>query len=238
MTLIKTENLSLSYDGIEVIKNLNIEIHDGDYICVIGENGSGKSTLIKGLLQLINTTSGKIIYGDNLINNKIGYLPQQTNVQKDFPASVKEIVMSGFQNKVRFFPFYTLEQRKRSEEIFELLGISSIKNKCYNELSGGQQQRILLARALCATNNILILDEPIAGLDPVITAEFYDIIDTLNKQTNTTIIMVTHDLSVVEKYANKVLHLFDNSFIFDTKENYKTSEFGSKYLGGGKNDID
>lgn len=222
MTIIKTENLSLSYDSKEVIHNLNIEIKKGDYVCVIGENGSGKSTFIKALLKLIKATSGKIILTNDLVNGNIGYLPQQSDDKKDFPASVSEIVMSGFQNKFKFLPIYTNEQKQKANEAYKLLGIENLKKKSFCELSGGQKQRVLLARSFCASENILILDEPVSGLDPVITKEFYEIIKDLNKNNNTTIIMVTHDLNVIEKYANKVLHLCENSYEFYDANQHQT----------------
>ena len=222
MTIIKTENLSLSYDSKEVIHNLNIEIKKGDYVCVIGENGSGKSTFIKALLKLIKPTSGKIILTNDLVNGNIGYLPQQSDDKKDFPASVSEIVMSGFQNKFKFLPIYTNEQKQKANEAYKLLGIENLKKKSFCELSGGQKQRVLLARSFCASENILILDEPVSGLDPVITKEFYEIIKDLNKNNNTTIIMVTHDLNVIEKYANKVLHLCENSYEFYDANQHQT----------------
>lgn len=235
MSLISTSNLTLAYDGVEVVKNLNIQIDSGDYVCIIGENGSGKSTLAKAILGLIRPVSGKIEFADNESRSNIGYLPQQTNVQKDFPASVQEIVMSGFIGKLSVFPFYKKSQKNKADEILKTLGIYHIKKQCYNKLSGGMQQRVLLARALCAAQNILILDEPVASLDPIITSEFYDIIDKLNKQNNITVIMISHDTAAVEKYATKVIHLSDSSYIFDTAQNYMASEYGKKYIGGESN---
>lgn len=223
MTIIKTENLSLSYDSKEVINNLNIEINKGDYVCVIGENGSGKSTLIKALLKLIKPTNGSIILSNELIDGNIGYLPQQSNDKTDFPASVNEIVMSGFQNSFNLLPFYSKQQKEKADSAYKLLGIEHLKNVSFNELSGGQKQRVLLARSFCASENILILDEPVSGLDPVITKEFYEIIKHLNENNNTTIIMVTHDIQVIDKYANKVLHLYENGYEFTDANQYKSS---------------
>ena len=224
MTIIKTENLSLSYDSKEVINNLNIEINKGDYVCVIGENGSGKSTLIKALLKLIKPTNGSIILSNELIDGNIGYLPQQSNDKTDFPASVNEIVMSGFQNSLNLLPFYSKQQKEKAASAYKLLGIEHLKNVSFNELSGGQKQRVLLARSFCASENILILDEPVSGLDPVITKEFYEIIKHLNENNNTTIIMVTHDIQVIDKYANKVLHLYENGYEFTDANQYKSSK--------------
>ena len=232
MALIQTEGLTLAYDGREVVCDLDIQICDGDYLCIIGENGSGKSTLTKALLGLISPKSGKITYGDGMRKTDIGYLSQQTVTQRDFPASVEEIILSGCQNKLGVLPFYTKEHKVKAENIINTLGISDIKKRCYNELSGGQQQRVLLARALCATDRILVLDEPVAGLDPVITTEFYDIINTLNKQSKITVVMVSHDLSAVKLYATKVLHIHDKGYTFATASDYISSELGSGYLGG------
>lgn len=231
MAIITTKDLTLAYDGADVVKNLNISIDKGDYLCIIGENGSGKSTLAKALLGLITPVCGKIEY-NNITKNRIGYLPQQTNVQKDFPASVYEIVMSGFVGKTSFFPFYTKKQKQKADKIMKTLGIIDIKKSCYNELSGGQQQRILLSRALCGADNILVLDEPVANLDPVITNELYDILHTLNKNENYTIIMVSHDMHSVKKYATKVLHLAQNNYVFDSAENYINSSLASDFIGG------
>lgn len=232
MALISTNNLTLAYDGKEVISNLNIQINQGSYLCIIGENGSGKSTLTKALLGLIPSKNGNVEYGDGLYRNQIGYLPQQTVTQRDFPASVEEIVLSGCHNKLGILPFFTKRHKLYANEIMETLGISNIRKKCYNELSGGQQQRVLLARALCATDKILILDEPVAGLDPLITAEFYEILYNLNRDCGITIVMVSHDTSAVQMYATDVLHIHDNGYIFDTKDNYINSEIGIRYLGG------
>jgi zinc transport system ATP-binding protein len=223
MTIIKTENLSLSYDSKEVIQNLNIEIKKGDYMCIIGENGSGKSTFIKALLKLIKPTSGKIVLTNDLVDGNIGYLPQQSDDKKDFPASVNEIIMSGFQNKYKFLPIYTKEHKQKAQQAYKLLGIENLKKKSFCELSGGQKQRVLLARSFCASENILILDEPVSGLDPVITKGFYEIIKDLNQNNQTTIIMVTHDLDVISQYANKVLHLYENTYEFSDANQYKTN---------------
>ncbi len=235
MSLISTSNLTLAYDGVEVVKNLNIHIDSGDYVCIIGENGSGKSTLAKAILGLIRPVSGKIEFDNTILGKSIGYLPQQANVQKDFPASVYEIVMSGLLGKVSVLPFYKKIHKQKADEILKTLGIYEIKKKCYNKLSGGQQQRVLLARALCAADNILVLDEPVSSLDPIITSEFYDIINKLNKQNKITVIMVSHDTAVVEKYATKVIHLSDNKYIFDTAQNYIASDYGKNYIGGEAN---
>lgn len=235
MPLIKANNISLAYDGRTVVDNLSFAVSKGDYLCVIGENGSGKSTLIKALLSLISPSSGSLEYGDGLSKNEIGYLPQQTRVQKDFPSSVFETVLSGCQNRLGFLPFYTAAHKKKALDALRILKAENLKNTCYHELSGGQQQRVLLARAMCATDKLLILDEPTAGLDPIITEDFYSVINDINK-SGITIIMVSHDIEAVSEYATHILHLTHSGYIFDTADNYKKSKYGKIYLGGDADD--
>ena len=235
MPLIKANNISLAYDGRTVVDNLSFAVSKGDYLCVIGENGSGKSTLIKALLSLISPSSGSLEYGDGLSKNEIGYLPQQTRVQRDFPSSVFETVLSGCQNKLGFLPFYTAAHKKKALDALRILKAENLKNTCYHELSGGQQQRVLLARAMCATDKLLILDEPTAGLDPIITEDFYSVINDINK-SGITVIMVSHDIEAVSEYATHILHLTHSGYIFDTADNYKKSKYGKIYLGGGADD--
>lgn len=232
MSLISADNITLAWGGTDVVRDLTFNIDQGDYVCIIGENGSGKSTLTKALLGLISPTQGAIEYGDGLKSKEIGYLPQQTDVQKDFPASVYEIVLSGCTNAQGRFPFFKSAHKERAMSALKRLGIDNIKNTCYHTLSGGQQQRVLLARALCATERLLILDEPAAGLDPVITTQFYEIIKDLNEKENITVIMVSHDKSAVLRYSTKILHLTHDSYIFASKEEYKNSEYGKEFLGG------
>lgn len=222
MAQLKCENLVLGYDSKPVVSGLSFEVNEGDYLYVIGENGSGKSTLMKTLLGLSSPISGKIEFSDGVGKKQIGYLPQQTAVQRDFPASVKEIVLSGTVSK-QFSPFYTKEQRETAEKNMERMGISEISSRCYCELSGGQQQRVLLARALCATEKMLLLDEPVAGLDPKVTEEMYSLVEKLNKELKITVIMISHDLAATEKYASHILHIGDPLF-FGTKEEFFTEE--------------
>lgn len=218
MYQILCENLALGYEGREIIGNLNFEVNKGDYLCVIGENGSGKSTLMKTLLSLQQPMRGKISRGDSLKQNDIGYLPQQTPVQKDFPASVWEIVISGTGGNGRFKTFYTKADKIRAEETIEKLSLGPLKKRCYRELSGGQQQRVLLARALCATDKVLLLDEPVTGLDPKMAEEMYSLIETLNKD-GTTIIMITHDINAARLYATHILSLGEKIY-FGPKSDY------------------
>lgn len=230
MPFIKCENLVLGYEGTAVAENISFSVDKGDYLCIVGENGAGKSTLMKTLLGLTPLMGGSITYGDGLEAHEIGYLPQQTFVQKDFPASVWEIVLSGTLPKCRRHPFFQKTQKQLAEENMKRMDIWNLKKECYRNLSGGQQQRVLLARALCASSKLLVLDEPVTGLDPKVTIEFYQLIQDLNKE-GLTIIMVSHDIHAAVKYASHVLHVEkEKSFIGTTKE-YVKSDFWRE-LGG------
>lgn len=233
MALISCENLSFSYEGIPAVQDLNFTVEKGDYLWILGENGAGKSTLIKGLLNLKKPAGGKIILGEGLIPNEIGYLPQQTVVQKDFPASVYEVVLSGCLNHLSFRPFYGLKERQRAKENMDRLGIISLKKRCYRDLSGGQQQRVLLARALCATKKLLILDEPVAGLDPVVTKELYNQIEEINQNLGITVIMVSHDINSAMKRGQKILHINGKQLFFGNCREYLDSEVGKIFTEGG-----
>lgn len=222
--LISCENAGLGYENKAIIEDFNFKGYEGEYICVIGENGSGKSTLIKTLLGLIKPVSGKVILSDRLCEGAIGYLPQQTQVQKHFPASVMEVVMSGFLNGMHKRPFYRKEERKKAIKNLERLEISDLKDKCYGELSGGQQQRVLLARALCAAEEILVLDEPVTGLDPAASASLYNNLQKLHND-GMAIIMVTHDLKSIVGRAEKILHINDKGYFFGSVEEYKKSDY-------------
>ena len=200
MAQLTCQNLRVGYDGKSVLQDLSFEVFAGDYLCIVGENGSGKSTLMKTILGLQPPISGRILTGDGLRKNEIGYLPQQTVVQKDFPASVREIVLSGCQGRCGSRPFYNKEEKQLAEENIRKMQIDKLSKRCYRELSGGQQQRVLLARALCATQKMLLLDEPVSGLDPKVTAEMYRLIDELNHRDGITIIMISHDIAAAVKY--------------------------------------
>ena len=223
------KNVSLGYDSRIILSNLNFQINKGDYLCIVGENGSGKSTLMKTLLKLHKPLSGEIKIGDGLLDDEIGYLPQQTEVQKDFPASVKEIVLSGCQSRMGRRPFYNKEEKNLAKENMKQMGISEFSKRCYRELSGGQQQRVLLARALCATQKMLLLDEPVSGLDPIVTEEMYNLIQSLNKD-GITIIMISHDVLAAIKYATHILHIGKEIF-FGTKDEYMNSSVFKKFGG-------
>lgn len=232
MALLNCEKIVLGYENKPVVEDLTFSLEKGDYLCIVGENGSGKSTLIRTILRLQSPMSGSLTYGDSIKKNEIGYLPQQTAAQRDFPASVYEVVLSGCLNKSGFAPFYTAKQKNIAKDNMELLGITHLKDKCYRELSGGQQQRVLLARALCASSKLLLLDEPVAGLDPKVTADMYAIIKDLNDR-GITVIMVSHDIAAAVKYATHILHVAHTPKFFGKTEDYLKSEAGLSFLRGG-----
>lgn len=232
MAMITCKDVSFAYEGNVVASELNFKVDNGDYLCIIGENGSGKSTLMKGLLRLKQPKGGNISLNDGLKANEIGYLPQQTAAQKDFPASVYEVVLSGRLSSRGIKPFYTNSDKRMVDENLEKLGITDLKGRCYRELSGGQQQRVLLCRALCATKKVLLLDEPVAGLDPAVTEELYRLIQKINLETGITIIMISHDIHSAMKYASHILHLKKKQVFFGLTTEYKNSDTGKEFLGG------
>lgn len=219
MAYISCKNVKLAYEGQTVISNLDFSVNKGDYLCIVGENGSGKSTLVKALLGLRGVNGGEIVFGDGLRKNEIGYLSQQTPVQKDFPATVREIVLSGCLNRSGFRPFYNKAEKQLALRNMERMEITGLAGRCYRELSGGQKQRVLLARAMCATQKVLLLDEPVAGLDPRVTKELYEVIERLNQKDGITVIMVSHDIEAALKYASHILHIGTPLF-FGTREEY------------------
>ena len=231
MAQLTCQNLCVGYDGKPVLQDLSFEVFAGDYLCIVGENGSGKSTLMKTILGLQPPISGRILTGDGLRKNEIGYLPQQTVVQKDFPASVREIVLSGCQGRCGSRPFYNREEKKLAADAMEKMQVAPLAKRCYRTLSGGQQQRVLLARALCATQKMLLLDEPVSGLDPKVTAEMYALIQKLNYEDGITVVMISHDLNAALQYASHILHIGDAVF-FGTKAAY-LNEFSQAWQRGG-----
>lgn len=233
MALLTCRDLSLGYYGREIVHGLNFEVEAGDYLCIVGENGSGKSTLMKTILGLIAPLGGEVLTGDGLRPNEIGYLPQQTAVQKDFPASVWEVVLSGCGNRMGLRPFFCKEEKRIARENIEKMGLTELTKRCYRELSGGQQQRVLLARALCATRKMLLLDEPVSGLDPKMTAEMYGIIESLNKNDGITVIMISHDIEAAIKYADRIIHIGHEVF-YGTKEEYIRCNYARYFLKGGE----
>ena len=232
MAQLTCQNLRVGYDGKSVLQDLSFEVFAGDYLCIVGENGSGKSTLMKTILGLQPPISGRILTGDGLRKNEIGYLPQQTQVQKDFPASVREIVLSGCQGRCGSRPFYNREEKKLAVDAMEKMQVAPLAKRCYRTLSGGQQQRVLLARALCATRKMLFLDEPVSGLDPKVTAEMYALIQKLNYEDGITVVMISHDLNAALQYASHILHIGDTVF-FGTKAAY-LNEFPQVWQKGGE----
>jgi zinc transport system ATP-binding protein len=233
MVLLTCKDLSLGYEGHAIVKNLNFEINQGDYVCIVGENGSGKSTLMKTILGLQPPLEGKVITGDGFRQTEIGYLPQQSIVQKDFPASVWEIVLSGCSNRMGLRPFYNSQEKRDAKENIEKMGMSDHIRSCYRELSGGQQQRVLLARALCATRKMILLDEPVTGLDPIVTGEIYDIVYNLNRKDGITVVMISHDIEAAMKYATKIIHIGKTVFC-GTKDEYLSSMEAKLFLKDGE----
>lgn len=225
MAQLSCQGVSLGYDGKEILHDLSFTVNEGDYLCIVGENGSGKSTLMKTILGLHSPMKGKIVTGDGLKQTEIGYLPQQTVVQKDFPASVREIVLSGCQARCGLRPFYNAEEKQLAAEAMKKMNITHLAKRCYRELSGGQQQRVLLARALCATRKVLLLDEPVSGLDPKVTVEMYRLIHELNVRDGITVIMISHDIAAAMRYATHILHIGKTVF-FGTKLEYMDSDIG------------
>lgn len=230
MTQLTCQNLAVGYEGRAVLENLNFSVCPGDYLCIVGENGSGKSTLMKTILGLQPPVRGKVLTGDGLRKNKIGYLPQQTPVQRDFPASVREIVLSGCQGRCGGRPFYSKGEKQLAQTAMERMQVAALAKRCYRTLSGGQQQRVLLARALCAAQNMLLLDEPVSGLDPKVTGEMYGLIQRLNREDGVTILMISHDITAALTYASHILHLGRRGF-FGTKADY-LREFPQAWKGG------
>ena len=228
-------DLTLGYDGKVVTEGLSFSVCPGDYLCVVGENGAGKSTLMKALLGLNPPISGDIAFPGGTKAANIGYLPQHTEVQRDFPATVKEIVLSGCLGTGKFRPFYSAEQKALADSQMERLDITEFKSRCYRELSGGQRQRVLLARALCAAENLLLLDEPVAGLDPKVTREMYDIIENLNRE-GVTVIMVSHDIAAAVRYASHILHLGRSQLFFGSTRDYLKTDIGKQFTDVGKED--
>lgn len=233
MAQITCKDLSFAYDGETVLSDINFSLDAGAYLCIVGENGSGKSTLMRGILGLKQPSKGEIIF-DDLKPTEIGYLPQQTQIQRDFPASVREVVLSGRLNSMRGRLFYNAEDKATAAENMERLGIDDIADRCYLELSGGQQQRVLLARAMCATKKLLLLDEPVTGLDPVAANEMYNLIKLVNLCDNTSVIMISHDIHAAVRYATHILHLGRSQLFFGTTAQYRESDLARRFVGGSR----
>lgn len=225
--ILKVDSVCAGYGNEEIINDISFSVQKGDYICIVGENGSGKSTLVRALAHIINTKSGSIQYFDV---PDIGYLPQQSTEKGEFPATVYEVVLSGCLNKKKG-PFFSREQKNRAKDNIKLLGIEAIAQKQFCTLSGGQKQRVLLARALCASNSFLLLDEPVTGLDPIVTEELYKLISKLNIENGITVLMVSHDVEAATKYAKKVLHINGTVKFFGATQDYLNTELGIHFTG-------
>ena len=231
MPIIECKNLTMAYGNLIALRDLSFSIEEGDYLCIVGENGSGKSTLIKGLLGLQQPREGEIVL-NGITHREIGYLPQQSMTQKDFPASVKEVVLSGCLSYKHRTPFYSADDKIKAAAALEKMGISDLEKQSFRALSGGQRQRVLMARALCAADRMLLLDEPAAALDPQASAELYALIGDLNKKEKMTIIMVSHDLDAAGK-ADKILHMANGCAFFGSTEQYYHSDVCHHLTGGG-----
>ncbi len=234
MAILTVKDLRFAYDGKTVLEGVDFSLEAGDYLCIVGENGSGKSTLVRGLLGLKAPDGGSIVFGEGLKSTQIGYLPQQTQLQRDFPASVEEVVLSGCLNSLGRRLLYGAAERERARMNMERLGVEELAGRSYQELSGGQQQRVLLARALCATGKLLLLDEPVTGLDPIATGELYNLIKLINLCDGITVIMVSHDIHEAVRYATHILHLGQRQLFFGTSAAYKESSQARRFLGGNR----
>ncbi|MDO4941899.1 MAG: metal ABC transporter ATP-binding protein [Lachnospiraceae bacterium] len=236
MAFIECKNAAFGYEGKAVAEQLNFKVEEGNYLCVVGENGSGKSTLMKGILGLISPMEGELILSDGLKKNEIGYLPQQTDIQKNFPASVYEVVVSGRLNRLGNRIFFGRKDRQEAYEKMKIMGIYELRNRSYQELSGGQRQRVLLARALCATQKVLLLDEPVTGLDPATTKEMYRCIRDLNRKHGIAVIMISHDIGTAVREATHILQLAERQIFFGTTQGYKRSKVGRAWMEEDRND--
>ena len=232
--LITCSHVDFGYENHDAVVDLTMEVNEGDYLCVVGANGAGKSTLVKGLLGLLAPTGGSLVVAETLKRTGIGYLPQQTSAQKDFPATVREVVLSGALSRRGRRFFYSGEEKEMAEKAMERLGITDLARRCFRELSGGQQQRALIARALCAAGKLLILDEPVTGLDPQAVQEFYGFIRRLNREEKVAIVMVSHDVANMVGQADKILHLQQKVLFYGTAGEYKKTRAGREFLGGGE----
>lgn len=233
MAQLRCENISVGYEDGIVVSDVSFELNRGDYVCIVGENGAGKSSLLKGILGLAKIQGGKLVYGDGMSRADVGYLPQQKDYQKNFPATVKEVVMSGFLNKMGLRPYYNRAEKAKAMEILSDFGMADYVRASFGSLSGGQKQRVLLARAMCATDKLLLLDEPTTGLDPVATEELYELLKRLNREKKTTILMVSHDLNKAVSDAGLILHVNKRSGCgyFGPADKYLDSEAARHFLG-------
>lgn len=242
--LIRATDLSLGYEGHTILSGVNFTVSEGDYLCIVGENGSGKSTLMKAVLGLHPIMEGHLELSEAVRAGGIGYLPQQTPAQRDFPASVREVVMSGCLRRLGRRPFPGRSERQLVNDALARLGITDLSDRCYRELSGGQQQRVLLARAFCAAGKLLLLDEPIAGLDPVAMKDMYTVIAEMNDPAperplpghphlsgGVAVVMVSHDIHTAVRYADHILHIGSHGAWFGKTAEYLETPEGREFAG-------
>lgn len=232
MELMRCENVSFAYEGRNILENLSFSLKRGELLAIVGENGSGKTTLVKGILGLKKPSAGKILFHEDFQRSEIGYLAQSSNIQREFPAKAFEVVLSGRLNSLGFRAFYSKKDKSIALENMRKLNVEKLRNEAFSGLSGGQRQRVLLARALCATENMLILDEPEASLDPIVTKELMEIVRNIKDETDVSIVMVSHNLKNSVNIADKVLHLNGGDSFFGDVEDYKKSDIGKKFTGG------
>ncbi len=209
MEILSASHVSINYGAVVAVDDATFGVNEGDYFCIAGSNGSGKSTLLKGIIGLAPIKNGHLHV--NLPKEQISYLSQTNRADRDFPATVWEIILSGTQKSGKKIPFYTKDDKQRAEESMIKLGMEKFKNTRIGNLSGGQQQRALLARALCKSPKLLLLDEPFAGLDSAISEELYELYKNLNKN-GVTIIMASHDYQAIGNFASRVM-LMNNSHV-------------------------
>lgn len=228
--ILKASHICVAYEGKKVVENVSFEVERGDYLCIVGENGTGKSSLVKAMLGLVPTCCGKAEFNLKNGRKRIGYLPQQNVMQNNFPASVKETVLSGCLSGMKFPKIYGKKERDTSEEYMKYLDIYELGKKSVGELSGGQRQRVFLARALCAADEILVLDEPVSGLDINAAKDLYNCLEKINKEKNITIIMISHDMQSALRYATKILHLDKTLLFYGSKEDYLLSPYSKRLL--------
>jgi zinc transport system ATP-binding protein len=230
MGLITFSHVAFDYDGDVVVQGLNFAVNQGDYLAVVGENGSGKTTLLRGLLRLKAPLRGTVQFDPTLTAGDVGYLGQSRSEKRDFPASVGEVVLSGCLARRGLRPFYRPEDKRTAKEWAAVLGLAGLEKHCFAELSGGQQQRVLLARALCAAKRLLVLDEPAANLDPLVTADLYRIVAEVNRSKGMTVVMVSHDIASALLHATAVLHLKGEQAFFGTPAEYRRSDIGREFM--------
>ena len=236
MNIITVESLTVFNERTLALDNVSFSVKAGEFLTVIGENGAGKSTLVRVMLGIQKTDRGSVTL-ERSVAGKIGYLPQQSDAQREFPAAVREVVLSGNIGQTGFFPIYSRAQKARAAATMEMLGLTPLAGKNYRALSGGQQQRVLLARALCAADKVLLLDEPTTGLDPLVTKELYETVSHLCRAHGMTVIMVSHDLAGVLKYTDRILHLKNKLLFCGSVDEYKETPLGKAFAGGEENGL-